>query len=51
MLIEIEKLHQDFLKTNNNALSSNSPLDYFWADGKNLFDKVSHDKFIKCDFR
>ncbi len=70
MLIEIEKLHQDFLKTNNNALSSNwtiSPLDYFWADGKNLFDKVfliSHDNELdklivvelykmtmQCDFR
>lgn len=67
---EIKKLQQDFLKTNTNALASNwtiSPLDYFWSDEKNLFDKVfsiSHDNELdeliapelykmtmQCDFR
>lgn len=50
---EIKKLHQDFLGTSKNALNKNwtiSPLDYFWADGKKLFDKVfAHDSKDELD--
>lgn len=42
---ELENLIDDFIITSKNALSMNwiiSPLDYFWIDGKNFFDKVFH---------
>ena len=42
---ELENLIDDFVSSSKNALSMNwiiSPLDYFWIDGKNFFDKVFH---------